>query len=518
MESRANVPVLPPHVNPLPSYWQDVKSPFANLDSTRVHGSTPGSVSISDSNSSNNGPHYAYIIIGSGISGTMIAYFLLHTTHSPSPRILMLEARDLCSGATGRNGGHTKAASYRSYVSHEEELGKDEALKIARMEYSNILATHKLADEIGRQCESKLCKTVDVMYDTQTFRKGKRAIEKMRGHVSEEEKKELGMGWYEWYDGWEEVKDLGLHVARYNENERDNEMKEVKGAITYLAGRIHAYRFTTGVLGKCVGRGLEVLTNSPVTAIHQTSDDSDKVWQVQTKTSTFNTSNVILATNGYTASLLPQLQAAIVPMRGQITAQRPGPHTTLPSPLPYTYSFIYKNGYEYMIPRSLNNKGGGKGAGGQHIIIGGGLARLPENGASEYGTVDDSVLEPTILRYLRNSLVNYFGKETWGEHPTDGAGKHGAQEGENGNGRIVQDWTGIMGATADGRPFVGQVPGEKGLWMSAGFNGHGMVLCLKSAEGLVGMIRGGMPDWFPESFLVTQERLAKCKFRGRTDM
>jgi glycine/D-amino acid oxidase-like deaminating enzyme len=79
-----------------------------------------------------------------------------------------------------------------------------------------------------------------------------------------------------------------------------------------------------------------------------------------------------------------------------------------------------------------------------------------------------------------------------------------------------------MGATADGRPFVGEIPGLKGVWVSAGFNGHGMVLCLKSAEALVSMLLDGeRPEWFPESFLISEKRLERIKragFGGRTDM
>jgi glycine/D-amino acid oxidase-like deaminating enzyme len=127
----------------------------------------------------------------------------------------------------------------------------------------------------------------------------------------------------------------------------------------------------------------------------------------------------------------------------------------------------------------------------------------------QYGTVDDSSLNPKVSEYLRGSLKGYFDAENWGEIAT-------AEE----SGRIVQEWTGIMGATADGRPFVGEVPGKKGIWISAGFNGHGMVLCLKSAEALVKMMDVGAkpPDWFPRSFLITAERLKKCRFSGRRDM
>ena len=45
---------------------------------------------------------------------------------------------------------------------------------------------------------------------------------------------------------------------------------------------------------------------------------------------------------------------------------------------------------------------------------------------------------------------------------------------------------------------------------------------MKSAEALVKMIEAGgaqgKPEWFPDSFLITKERLEKCHFRGRTDI
>jgi len=47
------------------------------------------------------------VIIGSGLSGTSVAWHLLHGEGEPQEKYLstlMLEARDICSGATGRNG------------------------------------------------------------------------------------------------------------------------------------------------------------------------------------------------------------------------------------------------------------------------------------------------------------------------------------------------------------------------------------------------------------------------------
>lgn len=85
MEERARIPVDLPLPNPTTSYWQDPPDEVANLQTTKEL------------------PKYAdYVIIGSGISGTAIAYNLIKK--KPNSSILLLEARQACSGATGRNG------------------------------------------------------------------------------------------------------------------------------------------------------------------------------------------------------------------------------------------------------------------------------------------------------------------------------------------------------------------------------------------------------------------------------
>ena len=71
--------------NPTISYWQCPPSRLADFRSTP---SLP--------------PRTSTVIIGSGITGASIAYKLFK--HDLSSDILMLEAREACSGATGRNG------------------------------------------------------------------------------------------------------------------------------------------------------------------------------------------------------------------------------------------------------------------------------------------------------------------------------------------------------------------------------------------------------------------------------
>lgn len=88
MEQRAAVPVSLPRANPTLSYWQDPPDGIADLRTT------PELPKLAD-----------IVIIGSGITAASIAYHLLQD----GPRdIVMVEARQASSGATGRNGKHHK--------------------------------------------------------------------------------------------------------------------------------------------------------------------------------------------------------------------------------------------------------------------------------------------------------------------------------------------------------------------------------------------------------------------------
>ena len=89
-----------------------------------------------------------------------------------------------------------------------------------------------------------------------------------------------------------------------------------------------------------------------------------------------------------------------------------------------TYSFIYANGYEYMISRPLSSEYAGD------IIMGGGLVKAPQEGLHEYGTTDDTTLNTVIHDYLVETTPRYFGN-SWGDDHLEG--------------RIRRAWTGIMG-------------------------------------------------------------------------
>lgn len=92
-------PALPgyPHPKPCLSFWLQGTGASPLLGHRTTH-TLPEDADVT--------------IIGSGISGAAVAYFLL-TGPNPPRKVVMLEAREACYGATGRNGGHCRPDCYR---------------------------------------------------------------------------------------------------------------------------------------------------------------------------------------------------------------------------------------------------------------------------------------------------------------------------------------------------------------------------------------------------------------------
>lgn len=87
------------------------------------------------------------VIIGSGITGCSIARHLLQ--EYDSLMITVLEARTICSGATGRNGGHMKAVPEFSYASLLSALEKEAADEVVRFTLANVDELLKVAEDLA---------------------------------------------------------------------------------------------------------------------------------------------------------------------------------------------------------------------------------------------------------------------------------------------------------------------------------------------------------------------------------
>jgi glycine/D-amino acid oxidase-like deaminating enzyme len=294
-----------------------------------------------------------------------------------------------------------------------EALGTDEAIKIVQLEYENIKATHRFSRHHAINCELFDGDTVDIIYDQMMWNDAVKSIELMRKLMPGDLQ---GAAKYT------------LHTSDDASSKFFCKGDKPIGAISYEAGSLVAYKFVIGILKLCLGKGLNLQTNTPVT--HLAKNEIGE-WIVGTDRGIVSAKRVVLATNGYTAYLVKNLRSVIVPLRGQVTAQRPG--SNIPKEgLPATYSFIYSGGYEYMIPRPLSSEYA------RDIIIGGGLVKAREEGLYEYGITDDTTLNSEISRYLSETTPRYFG-DNWGADHSDG--------------RIRKQWTGIMGVYSLSKPL-----------------------------------------------------------------
>ncbi|KAF3349051.1 NAD-dependent deacetylase hst4 [Verticillium dahliae VDG2] len=200
---------------------------------------------------------------------------------------------------------------------------------------------------------------------------------------------------------------------------------------------------------------------------------------------------VLLACNGHTSRLVPAFSDLLVPVRGQVAALMPGPGQRA---LEHSYVFmgVPRKGPsqdDYLVQRPK---------GREELILGGGRSRGTARGV---GASADDWLDPVVASYLRQTL----GATT------------GIAEGEL---AATYEWTGIMGYSRDFLPWVGEVPkalgGDTGLWVAAGYTGHGMPRAALCAKAVVGMMNGQELEvaeavGLPHEFLVSEERAARAR-------
>ncbi|KAJ8463217.1 hypothetical protein ONZ51_g10390 [Trametes cubensis] len=442
--------------------------------------------------------HADVVIIGSGITGTSVAYNLL--AREAGLRIVILEARQVCSGATGRNGGHVNPPLYHDQAELKEKFGAEVAKAIVAFRRAHLVEVQRIAIEEGILQESQVRETehLDVFTCPKAFAESKARLEEWRAAMP-------------------------LESSSFVTYEREEAIK--------------------------------IFTETPCTAISTGSGvDSNHAYAIVTPRGTIHAAHVVHATNGWCSHLLPALRAKIAPARGAMSAQRPG--TSLhPSTLAGARSYVFYRGtagYDYLTQLPSGDHGDGSE---NELMFGGGWAQACDDGLPEIGIADDSVFNHASQSYLAGALPQYFGLKNWGGDVSAPGEDDGQRMGDGGEGvrwspgRTKAQWSGVLGISADLLPWVGRVP-EKltkrtsskppqkvhkvrtgvedkcetqetvhvaapGEWIAAGYSGEGMVHAWMSGKALAHMIldkEDEIRDWFPDVLRVTEERWKNAHF------
>lgn len=445
------------------------------------------------------------VVVGSGISGVSVAETLLSSlsksasaSQDGSPKVLMLEARDICSGATGRNGGHIleTADEFGDYV---DRFGLEAARKIMRFRLAHLHEILSVVEAYGltEETQARKVQFLSAYFDDETWSDGLGRLKRFKDGLPVESR--------EWvaYEG--------------DDIPREFLLPNAKGVIAGPAGALWPYKLVTALLSKLqkeYPNQFLIETNTPVTKITTNPPGSKYKYTLLTPRGDIQTNHIIHSTNAHAAHLLPGLRGRIYPIRGQMSAQTPGKKFPDLS-RKHSWLFVYERGFDYLtqLPRGKDSD--------SELMLGGGFAQGKCSGIADLGIATDDNLSLYCDIHLSGALSAVFGRENWGSVPGE---------------QVKMMWTGNMGFSADGLPWVGQVSslvtqreghdhthqkdGDKkgGEWISAAFSGEGMVhawLCGKALGKMVlrhmGLLHEGDPEadlsWFPGEMLVTDQRV-----------
>lgn len=451
------------------------------------------------------------VVIGSGISGAVTAHSLLRRDNldegasdsiCSAPSIIMLEARQACSGATGRNGGHCRPDCFAGFDSYTKIVGKEQARKILQNEWDTFQYIKHLCQSLPSLQAADFWDgyTLGVYLSPDVKQSSKATFDRYREYAGK------------LVDGVRFIDDA-------QEAQQISRVPDAVGAAIWPAGSLHPLRFVHGLLEDCLRHeNFRLYTHTPVECIAKVDDGH---WHVHTSKGSLRAKNIILATNGYSAKLIPSLQEFILPHRAQCSAIRPVQNYMGAKSLATTASIIRRPGnYEYLTQRPCK---GGRNAPNRldHLadgiwILGGGHSVVPS--AEQVDTLDDSFLDERITKHLQMYPSKTF--------------KHWDQDGKA---SLEYVWTGIQGYTRDSLPLVGPhyEQSHQGLYLNVGHHGHGMARAATCSRGLARLMKqewlhGSTQGWdnnsweklagIPSSYRWTKERACRTDIDCRHDV
>ncbi|ORY68753.1 FAD dependent oxidoreductase [Pseudomassariella vexata] len=445
-------------------------------------------------------PHSAdVVIVGSGITGAFAAHCLKE--QRPELDVVMLEAREACWGATGRNGGHCQPAMYAAKP------------HIASFELRTFSYIKSIVEEYSIPCDWKTTTGVHAFYSASFFKLVQDVIEKLAdnypdlaANVAVVTKGEGGS------PAWlleHERKELTLEGLR---------IPEAEGAVVmFNAASLWPYKLVASMLERLLAAeagGFNLQTKTPATGIQKVEPQHPK-WIVHTPRGHIAAKSVLLATNAYTSHLLPQFTDLIVPTRGQVSSLLP-PQEPQPGEAPLDIGHTYYilgdatdrplRRDDYLVQRPPPKA---------ELVLGGGRFLAKDNAV---GVWDDGELDEPVKWWLRGELPAAMDLSLRTPEETTTSPVHAAQ-GENNKQDLEAsfEWTGIMGYSRDAAPWVGAVPsslgGGEGLWVCAGYTGHGMPNAALCAKAVVDMMVGADEVDLPPEYEVTEERVEGARRR-----
>jgi glycine/D-amino acid oxidase-like deaminating enzyme len=341
-------------------------------------------------------------IVGGGVTGCSCALTLAQR----GLRVRVHEARTVAGGASGRNGGFALRGAVGAYDEARAQLGAETARALWELTERSLDRLESLAGDAFRRVGS------------------------LRLAADDAEREALAAE----YDA---LRDDGFDVEWPDALATPLD-RLFRGAILHPRdGALQPARWVRRLARHAADAGAEIVENARVDV------------------ASLEAPAVVVAADGFTSDVLPELRDLVWPVRGQVLVTEP-----LDEQL-YVRPHYARDGYDYwqQLPDG-------------RLVVGG------KRDAS-FDTENTSVEETTVLIQQR---LEAFVVELLGRLP-----------------RITHRWAGIWGTTRDGLPLVGRAPGRDRVWTAGGYSGHGNVLGLACGDLVARAIAGEEPPelaWF----------------------
>jgi glycine/D-amino acid oxidase-like deaminating enzyme len=333
-------------------------------------------------------------IVGGGVTGCACALRLAEA----GKRVRLLEAREIAGGASGRNGGFALRGGAPAYDVARRELGAEQAQALWALTERYLDRLEQLAGDAFRR--------------TGSLRLAADAGERAELEAEHEALREDGLA-VEWRAELPEPL-----AGRFD------------GAIFHPPdGSLRPARWVRRLAARAVEAGAELREHQRVASLEALEAE-----------------HLVIATDGYTQGLVPELDAAIRPTRGQVLVTEPLERRLFSCPH-YT-----RHGYDYWQQTPEGR-----------VVVGGFRDK-----ALDHEWTAEEATTPLIQGYLEQFVTGLLGEEPRFEHR----------------------WAGIFGTTEDRLPLVGRVSSHDNVWVSAGYSGHGNVMGLACGELVAGAILG----------------------------
>jgi glycine/D-amino acid oxidase-like deaminating enzyme len=333
-------------------------------------------------------------VIGGGVTGCSCALTLAR--HGVSVRVY--EARTVAGGASGRNGGFALRGSAEPYDVARERLGREAARDLWVLTQETLDRLADLAGDAFRRVGSLRLAADRAERDT---------LEREHAALREDD---LAV---EWVD--ELAPPLDALFA---------------GAILHpFDGALHPARWVRRLASIAAAAGAEL-----VEGVHAEVEDVDA-------------DTVVVAVDGSTSAVLPEVTDVLWPVRGQVLVTEPLRERLFPRP------HYARGGYDYwqQLPDA-------------RLLVGG----RRDTSAEAENTADDATTTPAIQRQLESLTAALLDRLP----------------------AVTHRWSGVWGTTPDLLPLVGRVPGRDRVWIAGGYAGHGNVLGLACGDAVARAVLG----------------------------